>query len=213
MQLNSASHFKTAAVVSFSLVLSVIIFLFIYGKKDAFILINGAYSAPLDQFFKYFTILGDGLIYVPIVLYCLFYNRQFLVPVIAAIIICTFLTQFLKQVVFPNELRPFSLEIQKVIIHKVDNVPLLRQHSFPSGHTSTAFTMALLLASVMKRRIWAFILPLIAFFVGYSRIYLAQHFPTDVCAGMIIGIVSAYLSRLIYDAWRKNYGRHWDRIK
>jgi membrane-associated phospholipid phosphatase len=195
------AHFKTAVAVSLALVLAVILFLVCFGKVGAFIVINNAYNPPLDYFFQYVTLLGDGLIYIPIVIYSIFFNRKFLVPLIASIIICTIITHFLKRVVFPGELRPFSLELQKIIIHKVEGVPLHRQHSFPSGHTSTAFTTALLLASVMRRAIWAYILPLIAFGVGYSRIYLAQHFPTDVCAGMLIGIVSAYLSLLIYEAW------------
>jgi membrane-associated phospholipid phosphatase len=104
-------------------------------------------------------------------------------------------------VVFPNELRPLSLEIENVIIHKIERVPLHRMHSLPSGHTSTAFTMALLLANIMKRKFFVFLLPVIAFLVGYSRVYLGQHFVTDVCAGMFIGIVSAYLSLLIYKSY------------
>ena len=202
---NLSPQFKTATAVSSLLALMIIIFLFLYGRTGAFIIINSSYNHPLDYFFKYVTFLGDGLIYIPIVIYCVLFNRQFLVPVVAAIIICTILTHFLKRVVFPNELRPFSLEMQRVIIHKVEGVQLHRLHSFPSGHTSTAFTMALLLASVMKNKCWAFILPLTAFFVGYSRVYLAQHFPADVLAGIIIGIVSAYLSLLIYAAWKKKY--------
>ena len=67
--------------------------------------------------------------------------------------------------------------------------------------------MALLLASIMKRKIWAYVLPMIAFLVGYSRVYLAQHFVIDVTVGMIIGIVSAYLSLLIYDAYNRRLVR------
>lgn len=210
---NPHSYFRTAVAVSFLLILAVALFLFIYGKTGSFVVINGNYNVALDYLFQYVTVLGDGLIYIPIVLYCILFNRQFLVPVVAGIIICTLLTHLLKRVIFPDELRPFSLEAQNIIIHKIEGVPMRRMHSFPSGHTSTAFSMALLLASVMNKKIWAFILPLIAFFVGYSRVYLAQHFVTDVCAGMIIGIISAYLSLLIYDAWRRKYGKHPERIK
>src|SRR5687768_17370105 len=159
-------------------------FLYVYGKTNSFILINGTYNKEMDQFFRYVTVLGDGLIYVPLVVYCILFNRKFLLPVIFAIIICTFLTHFLKRVVFPNELRPVSLEIEKVIIHKVEGVPMNKRHSFPSGHTSTAFTLALMLVHTLRRKIWAFVLPLIALMVGYSRVYLAQHFVTDVMAGM-----------------------------
>jgi membrane-associated phospholipid phosphatase len=195
---NPFAHFRIATAMAFTLILLVVLVLFIYGKKNSFIIINGSYNAGLDYFFQYVTVLGDGLIYIPIVLYCILFNKKYLVPVVAGIIICTFLTHFLKRVVFPNELRPINLELENVIIRRINGVPLHRMHSFPSGHTSTAFTMALLLANIMKKKIWVFLLPVIAFFVGYSRVYLGQHFVTDVCAGMFIGIVSAYLSLLIY---------------
>lgn len=216
MELNSHTrheHFRIAVITSITFIVVFAAFLFIYGKKDSFILINGFYNPSLDYFFQYVTYLGDGLIYIPIVLYCLFLNRRFLVPVLAAIVICTVLTHFLKRIVFPDELRPVSLEVEKVIIHKIEGVPLHRQHSFPSGHTSTAFTMALLLASIMKRKIWAYILPMVAFLVGYSRVYLAQHFVTDVTVGMLIGIVSAYLALLIYDAFNRRLARKKDQAQ
>ena len=87
-------------------------------------------------------------------------------------------------------------------------VPLMKgrdnySNSFPSGHTSTAFTFALLLAFLVRRRFAIYVFPLLAFLVGYSRVYLAQHFVTDVVAGTIIGIISSYLALVIYDAWRK----------
>lgn len=196
-------HFRIAVAVSLSLLIAVVIFLLTYGKQQSFIIINSYNGESLDAFFKWATYLGDGLIYVPIVLYCLFFNRNFLIAVIAGIVICTFLTHFLKRVVFPDELRPISLEIENVVIHKIKGVTVHREHSFPSGHTSTAFSMALLLSTIMRNRIWAFLLPLIAFIVGYSRVYLSQHFVTDVCAGMTIGIITAFLSLLIYRKYMK----------
>jgi membrane-associated phospholipid phosphatase len=199
---NPHSYFRTAVAVTLGFFLVVALFLIFFGKKNSFIIINGTYNEELDFFFQYITLLGDGVIYIPIVLYSILVNRSFLVPLIAGIIICTVLTHFLKRVVFPDELRPVSLEVQNVIIHKVEDVPVHRMHSFPSGHTSTAFTMALLLSSVMKKKYWAYILPLVAFLVGYSRVYLAQHFVTDVFAGMAVGIISAYLALLAYDKYR-----------
>ena len=200
---NPRFNFRISVAVSLFLVVIVGIILMIFGKRGTFITVNGNYNLQLDYFFQYITFLGDGLIYIPIVVYCLVFNRKFLVPVLAGIIICTIITQFLKNVVFPDQLRPLSLEVERIFIHKVQGVPLHRRHSFPSGHTSTAFTMALLLCSILKNKVWAFVLPLIAFLVGYSRVYLAQHFPTDVCAGMVVGIISAYLSLLVYDAFLK----------
>jgi membrane-associated phospholipid phosphatase len=191
-------NYRTAAAICFSFVVIIVGLLIYLGKKDSFLLINGNHHSLLDVFFKYATYLGDGLIYVPILIYCIFWNRKFVVPVIAGIILCTLFAQGLKRFVFEEELRPISLEVEKIIIHKVEGETMRSRHSFPSGHTSTAFTMSLLLSSIIPRRVWSYVLPFIALLVGYSRVYLAQHFLTDVCAGVIIGIVSSYLALLIY---------------
>jgi membrane-associated phospholipid phosphatase len=68
--------------------------------------------------------------------------------------------------------------------------------SFPSGHTSSAFSVA---ASVsLSYPKWYVIVPsfLWAGTVGVSRIALGVHYPSDVLAGAAIGIGSAYLGRI-----------------
>lgn len=199
-------NYRTAVAVCLAFLAAVLVFLLIYGKRESFLLINSFYGPRMDFFFRYVTYLGDGLIYIPIVVYCFFWNRKFLIPALAAIIICTLLAQGLKRFVFEDVMRPISLELENIIIRKVEGEPMRRMHSFPSGHTSTAFTMSLLLSTIMVKRYWAFILPLIAVLVGYSRVYLAQHFVTDVTAGMVIGIISSYLALKIYHHYveRKN---------
>lgn len=69
--------------------------------------------------------------------------------------------------------------------------------SFPSGHTSTAFATATSLSINLKK--WYVVIPAYAWAtsVGYSRLYLGEHYPTDVLAGAAIGIGSAYLSNWI----------------
>ncbi|QEM11753.1 phosphatase PAP2 family protein [Mucilaginibacter rubeus] len=79
--------------------------------------------------------------------------------------------------------------------------------SFPSGHTSLAFTTATTLS--LQYHKWYVTVPayLWASSVGYSRMYLGKHYPTDVLAGAALGIGTGYLNhwltRAIYKPYRK----------
>lgn len=67
-------------------------------------------------------------------------------------------------------------------------------NSFPSGHTSVAFASATSLFLITKK--WYLGVPALAWAtgVGYSRIYLGQHYPSDVLAGALVGAAGAYAS-------------------
>ena len=174
------------------------ILILVLGKNDTFQLINSNHNEITDQFFKYFTHYGDGLMWAPLGIYCYFYRRKYFIAVVAGVLISTIIAQFLKRVVYPDELRPISYLSEIFPVHVIDGVTMRKVHSFPSGHTTTAFAMALIMAYIINRKIWSVILPVLALLAGYSRVYLGQHFPTDIFAGMCIGIVSAILSLLVY---------------
>lgn len=201
LQSTEYRHFRSAVLFSLVLALVIAVFLLIYGKANSFLVINQHNAPGFDYVFEFWTYLGDGIIWVPLFVYVLLFKRDYLIAVIAALIICTLLTQVLKKVVFWNDFRPIVILTSKV--RTIPGYYINREHSFPSGHTSTAFTLALLLASIVKRNVWVYVFPLIAFFVGYSRVYLAQHFVTDVLAGIFVGIVSAYLALLVHEYFRK----------
>ena len=85
--------------------------------------------------------------------------------------------------------------------------------SFPSGHTTSFFALALVVCMIYTREtretretrktsttsgIIQTLLFYLAALGGYSRIYLSQHFPKDVFAGMIIGIGITLLCYVVF---------------
>jgi len=81
----------------------------------------------------------------------------------------------------------------------------LKDLSLPSGHTSLAFSAATALC--LKYPKWYVIVPssLWACSVGYSRMNLGMHYPSDVLAGAIVGAGSAYVTYLVNDWFWKKY--------
>ena len=66
--------------------------------------------------------------------------------------------------------------------------------SFPSGHTCAAFAAGATWARCTKRR-WLQVLSIgQAVLMGFSRLYVGVHFPSDVLAGCLVGIFCAWLS-------------------
>lgn len=66
--------------------------------------------------------------------------------------------------------------------------------TFPSGHSMAIFSMMAVLAFISGNRIASTFLFIFAVMVGFSRIYLLQHFFIDVYAGAFLGVFSAVLA-------------------
>jgi undecaprenyl-diphosphatase len=67
--------------------------------------------------------------------------------------------------------------------------------SFPSGHTMVSFIAATILA--MYNRKWGYIAFPVAALMGFTRLYLYVHFPTDVLAGAVLGILAGVAVTLL----------------
>lgn len=71
--------------------------------------------------------------------------------------------------------------------------------------------MAVVLAYLARQKTWGFILLLAAILVGYSRMYLSEHFFEDVMAGSIIGTVATIIWLTIIDSKPFIHTQAWGR--
>ncbi len=178
--------------VSTSLFLILIIASLLIPKGNDVLLINNNFSPFQDWFFTLITFLGDGLIFLPVIIILLFVRFQYALTFAAVGIANGIVISFLKRVVFTDLKRPIAF-LDNSLLHFVEGVSVHSFHSFPSGHTATAFAMAATFALCFKNKSWAAVLFCIAMLVGYSRIYLLQHYLVDVTAGSIIGTACTVL--------------------
>ncbi|MCW3087174.1 MAG: phosphatase family protein [Sediminibacterium sp.] len=173
----------------------------VMGKDALFLFLNDDLGTPVDYFFRFCTNLGDGVMWAVVMIYFIMHRRKSLPMIIAAIVISTVLTQVGKVYVFPTYMRPTAAILDLQSVHTVFGVELLKSYSFPSGHTAEAATIFLLGCLVIRNR-W--IIPLgflYVLLVGYSRIYLGQHYPLDVGGGMIVGAITVFLSYQVQKWW------------
>lgn len=159
----------------------------LFKKGQVVIWLDHIHRPWLDQLVIGLSNLGDG-IWVPIFCVVLCFFRYKYAVVLAVIgLLQLVIVAFLKQIVFHGSPRPLVYLDAGSLNNLVEGIRIHHLNSFPSGHTVTAFSICLLLALLINRKSAAVGLALLAFLIGLSRVYLAQHFLVDVLAGALLG--------------------------
>ncbi len=156
----------------------------------------GGFFTP---FFELISFLGKGgicLILLSLILLFFKQTRRFGTAMLFGITIGAIMTNlFLK--IFIARPRPYA--DQNSLFHEL--WLLVGEHmesdkSFPSGHTTAAFA-CMTPVIIMGKPAYKIAALCFAVLMGIARIYLVVHYPSDVLAGMIVGLVAGCLAVLI----------------
>ena len=112
-------------------------------------------------------------------------DRWFFLQCVLAGIGSFFMTEIILKPVI-GRFRPYA-EFVTTVVGRAST-----GYSFPSGHATFAFALAIVLARKESRYAWW--LFLLAILVSLSRIYLGQHYPLDILAGAVCGTILGLFS-------------------
>ncbi|HWY98881.1 MAG TPA: phosphatase PAP2 family protein [Bacteroidia bacterium] len=175
-------------------------FFMLWGKTDISLYINGHNSAFTDFFFKYWTNVGLGYLIIPVALVLAFVSFRYMLMSVFCFLVTFGINDSIKYAL--NTPRPgMVFDGMHQTYYHVPGVDIYSWDSFPSGHTAIAFCLFCLLALITNKSVLKFLCFICAFLIGYSRIYLAEHFLNDVIGGSVIGVACAILSYKIFTKW------------
>ena len=168
--------------------------------------IQSIHTQILDKIMIVITTLGDaGIFWILVSVILLFFKkyRKIGVASLGALVLSLIFTNGIIKNLF-DRVRPFMYDeaIRQSLLIKE---PF--DSSFPSGHTSASIAAAVSIFIFNKK--WGTAAIVLALMIGFSRLYLFVHFPTDVLTGLIAGILYAIISALIVVKLDEKYKFKW----
>lgn len=154
----------------------------------------------MDFLVPWITFLGDkGIIWIifGILLLISKKSRKYGIALFVALLLCSLLgNEVIKNIV----MRPRPCHVNEVALL----IDMPHGYSFPSGHTGSSFAAAYVIYKYnSKYGLYAYIL---AALIGFSRLYLFVHYPSDVLCGALLGMFCGWLALKLYgmmEGWKK----------
>jgi membrane-associated phospholipid phosphatase len=158
--------------------------------------INHAAGLLNERFWSAATVIGDTLVAFTLLLFMLRRHPEWVMAVLLAALPAVLLSHGLKE--WFASPRPYAVLGDSV--HVIG--PYLKAGAFPSGHTTTAFTLAGVLALGVRRQGWLLAALALAALAALSRVAVGAHWPVDLLGGILCGWVSAWIGVTLARRWR-----------
>lgn len=162
--------------------------------------IHSLQSPFLDFIIPKISFLGNaGMLWIATAIILVHFKktRRCGVALGATLIICLILDNLLLKNIVSRE-RPFNVDESIKLL-----IPEPTDYSFPSGHTLSCFACTTVFM-YYYRRPFGYITLVFSIIIGFTRLYLRVHFPSDVVSGAIIGIAFGVLGIILTEyAYKK----------
>ena len=182
-----------------------LVLILVDSKAEKHLEFNTFHNPFFDTFFSYFTYLGDGLVAVLVTIVLLTVKYRYALLIGISNLISALITQLLKHTFFADIVRPKKFFEGIHDLYFVPGVDNYLYNSFPSGHSTCAFSLYFALSLIVENKFVKLICFIAAFLVGYSRVYLSQHFFEDVYAGSLIGVLTTVIVYFIIKKTDKSW--------
>lgn len=159
-----------------------------------FFIQNTLLNPVLDKIMIFATVLGNkGLIWLAIALILIINKKTRYVGLITIItlILATLMGEGILKHLIQRQ-RPYTdFPLIELIIKKST------AYSFPSGHTTSSFACALVLGKYLKK--YSIFFWSLACTIAFSRLYLFMHYPSDIIAGIVLGLACGKIVIYVYE--------------
>lgn len=150
-------------------------------------------SGFANSFFEYVTMLGEEALMILLVAVLWFaFDKRIAQRLFFITVVSLSFNSIIKN--FAKVERPFATG--EVTCVRPDTAT---GYSFPSGHTQNFATWSTASAIKFKKTWFSVLSGVLISLVALSRVFLGAHYPSDVIAGALLGVVFAFIGSTVYD--------------
>lgn len=177
----------------------------IYFDKKIISYIHDIVTPKMKELMVFISFLGSAKFYIPVYILILFYffKNKYYINSIALV------NGVLGSAIINFLVKGYYIRIRPEKYFQIQETGF----SFPSGHSMVAISSYFILTyllfrkkpwDVKKTMAWV-ITGVLVLLIGFSRIYLGVHWPTDVIAGLSLGFIWVYINIIIVELFNKRY--------